>query len=110
MSQRNKIDGMVQNPNHEILVILLIEIIVIISTYWFSIIIRKYLIEYLFQIPEMLLFGDLHRVRVEIGIITLPSNGCIYFHPRFKFYVRQNVGEPIICNPLYIDLGYDNEY
>jgi len=58
----------------------------------------------------MFLFGDLHRVRAEICIITCTINGCIFIHPYFKFYIHDDDKQPFTINPMFIYLGYDNTY
>jgi hypothetical protein len=60
--------------------------------------------------PETLLFGDLHRLGVEISIITRTINGCIYIHPYFKFYDLRSDRESPTVNPLYINLGFDKDF
>jgi len=58
----------------------------------------------------MLLFGDLHRVCVEVCIITCTINGCIFIHPYFQFYINGDGMQPFTINPMFIYLGYDNKY
>jgi len=58
----------------------------------------------------MLLFGDLHRMCIEISIIPPAINGRIYIHLNFKFYIHRSNAQPLILNPIYIYLGYDNKY
>ncbi|CAF3398883.1 unnamed protein product [Rotaria sp. Silwood1] len=65
-------------------------------------------------IPKMLVFGqdpiDLHRVKVEICIVTRTINRCIYIHPYYKFYKPEKGREYSVSNPIFIHLGYDTDY
>ncbi|CAF3394626.1 unnamed protein product [Rotaria sp. Silwood1] len=66
------------------------------------------------EIPKMLVFGqdpiDLHRVKVEICIVTRTINRCIYIHPYYKFYKPEKGREYSVSNPIFIHLGYDTDY
>ncbi|CAF4812671.1 unnamed protein product, partial [Rotaria sp. Silwood1] len=64
-------------------------------------------------IPSMLVFGenpvDLHRIKVEICIVTVPIDECIYIHPYFKFYKPKKDGTYSLFNPMSLCLGYDED-
>ncbi len=55
----------------------------------------------------MFLAADLHRMVLEITIITRTINKHIYIHPYFVFYDLRSIKESATANPLFINLGND---
>ncbi|CAF1404110.1 unnamed protein product, partial [Rotaria sp. Silwood1] len=63
---------------------------------------------------KILVFGsdpiDLCRIKVEVCIVTLTIDGCIYIHPYFTFYKPEGNKNYSLSNPIYIHLGNDEDY